>query len=70
MYLGEPIFVPNPTGLTEDSGSLLVINRDGMTNKSQLLIIDAISFEVVAQIDAPFPLMFEFHGQFWPDESL
>lgn len=70
IYVGEPIFVPDPTGQTEDSGSLLVMSRDGVKNLSQLLIIDAISFEVVASIDAPFPLMFEFHGQFWPEESL
>jgi hypothetical protein len=70
VYLGEPIFVPNPHGSDEDSGSLLVMAKDGAADKNRLMVIDANSFEVLASIDSPFPLMFEFHGQFWPNESL
>jgi len=70
VYLGEPIFVPNPDGSDEDSGSLLVMARDGAADKTRLMVIDANSFAVLASIDSPFSLMFEFHGQFWPNESL
>ena len=63
-YVGEPIFVPDPDGLTEDSGSLMVISR--FHNASELLFIDAISMKSVARVTAPFHITFEFHGQFFP----
>lgn len=63
VYVGEPIFVPDPQGTAEDDGSLLVMSfQDGA---SKLLILNAKTMEVDARIEAPFPLMFEFHGDFF-----
>ena len=63
VYVGEPIFVPNPTGTSEDDGTLLVVSRE--MDVTRLLMIDARTMDAVAKVTAPFPLMFEFHGQFF-----
>ena len=63
IYVGEPIFVPDPNGSAEDDGALLVVSRE--KEVSRLLIFDAKNMEKVAQIQAPFPLLFEFHGAFF-----
>jgi carotenoid cleavage dioxygenase-like enzyme len=63
VYLGEPLFVPNPQSTTEDDGVVLVLGRNG-TSKSVLLILDAKDLTLRSKILAPFPLMFETHGRF------
>ena len=63
-FVGEPIFVADPNGLDEDDGVLLVISRE--ENRSTLVIIDAKSMFTVAEVIAPFTLMFEFHGRYFP----
>ena len=62
-YTGEPVFVANPQGVSEDDGVVLVVTR--YHDESALLVLDAKSMKSVAKINAPFPLMFEFHGQFF-----
>jgi carotenoid cleavage dioxygenase-like enzyme len=69
VYLGEPIFVPDPKGLDEDSGALLVVTMNGAVGQTTLMVLDAKSLDVMATIDAPFPLMFEFHGEFFPSND-
>ena len=67
VYLGEPIFVPDPSAPeVEDAGVLLVVSLEGASHTTRLLIIDAQTMQKIGHIDAPFPLMFEFHGQFFP----
>lgn len=65
IYTGEPIFVANPTGTEEDDGTLLVVSKDGDSGDTNLLFIDAKTMTKLAQVRAPFPLMFEFHGRFF-----
>merc|ERR1712158_202025 len=48
-YSGEPIFIPNPNGTSEDDGVLLVIVLDGSTRLSYLLLLDGQSFETLAE---------------------
>jgi beta,beta-carotene 9',10'-dioxygenase len=62
-YVGEPIFVPNPHGQSEDDGVLLVVTRE--EDKSSLIVLDAQSMAQVAEIVAPFTLMSEFHGRYF-----
>jgi len=73
VYLGEPVFISAPSAssneMTEDYGSLLMVTRSGSKGTSSLMIINASTFETQALIEAPFPLMFEFHGQFFPREN-
>lgn len=68
VYLGEPVFVADPAGKHEDSGVLLMVTKRGETDSTVLTIVDASSFKIKATVVAPFPLMFEFHGQFFPTE--
>jgi carotenoid cleavage dioxygenase-like enzyme len=79
VYLGEPVFI-SPAGVApaastsdrsepEDYGSLLMVTRSGSDGTSSLMIIDAATFDTQATMEAPFPLMFEFHGQFFPVED-
>jgi carotenoid cleavage dioxygenase-like enzyme len=75
VYLGEPVFISGTSSTNnrnettmEDNGSLLMVTRSGIKGTSSLMIINASTFETQAVIEAPFPLMFEFHGQFFPRE--
>ena len=68
-YVGEPIFVANPSGTKEDDGALLVMSMDGATHTTSLLVFDAASMTRIAKIAAPIPLMFEFHGRFCPTKQ-
>ena len=63
---GEPIFVPDPQGTTEDDGALLSVVLDGNTGTSYLLVLDAKTLVEIgrANINTPFP--FGFHGTHAP----
>eukprot|EP00605_Chrysophyceae_sp_TOSAG23-4_P001710 GSChrysophyteH1.ASY1.ANO1.1879.1 assembled CDS len=65
VYVGEPLFVANPAGTEEDDGVVLVVSRAAEADETRLLVLDAKSMQPVATITGPFPLMFEFHGQFF-----
>ena len=71
VYLGEPLFVPNPEAVSEDDGTILVVSMNASSStaamgETALLAIDALTMQQVARITAPFPTPFEFHGQFIP----
>lgn len=70
-YFGEPLFAPNPSGISEDDGVILVVSKNGLSGDSRLLVLDASQNEpkLIAAITAPFGLMFEFHGSFRPSTS-
>jgi carotenoid cleavage dioxygenase-like enzyme len=70
IYPGEPIFVPNPEGKSEDDGTILAVAKDGATGNTTLLMINALTMTQVASVQAPFGTMFEFHGQFFPKEDV
>jgi carotenoid cleavage dioxygenase-like enzyme len=63
VYVGEPIFVPNPKAVSEDDGVLLVVTREETVSK--LRVFDAKSLNQLAEMQAPFPLPFEFHGKYF-----
>jgi carotenoid cleavage dioxygenase-like enzyme len=67
VYVGEPIFVPDTAeGAAEDDGCVLVVTR--FQDTSTLVVLDGTTMAQVASVQAPFPFMFEFHGQWLADE--
>ena len=66
-YSGEPIFIPNPNGTSEDDGVLLVIVLDGATQLSYLLLLDGQSFETLAEARMDTFIPMSIHGS-WYDE--
>lgn len=69
VYIGEPVFIPDPNGKQEDDGSILIVTKNGREKKTSLKVVDANSFEIKASIDSPISLMFEFHGAFFPSDN-
>lgn len=69
VYVGEPVFVADPAGAAEDAGVLLVVTRVAEADETRLVVLDAVSLLPVASVTAPFPTMFEFHGQWFGDSS-
>ena len=63
-YVGEPLFVSQPGSDREDDGILLVVSKNGKSDKTSLLVIDAMKMKQIASIEAPFHTAFEFHGIF------
>jgi beta,beta-carotene 9',10'-dioxygenase len=49
----------------EDAGAVLSVVLDSRAGRSFLLILDAASFEERARAEAPHPIPFGFHGQFF-----
>ncbi|MDY6764104.1 MAG: carotenoid oxygenase family protein [Halobacteria archaeon] len=65
-YVGEPIFVPHPEPEKEDDGVVLSVALNTEEERSELLILDASSFEEVARATTPHVVPFDFHGDFYP----
>ncbi|PWY93573.1 hypothetical protein BO94DRAFT_486800 [Aspergillus sclerotioniger CBS 115572] len=63
---GEPIFVANPDGESEDDGVLLSVVLNGMTGKSYLLCLDARNLVELGRASVNGPVAFGFHGQHVP----
>jgi carotenoid cleavage dioxygenase-like enzyme len=61
-YPGEPVFVRNPDGTTEDDGVVLSVVLDTHAGRSFLLVLDAGRFEELARAEAPHHIPFGFHG--------
>jgi carotenoid cleavage dioxygenase-like enzyme len=68
---GEPIFVRDPDGRSDDEGWVLTVVYDATTDTSDLVILDASSFgqdpEAVVHLPARVP--FGFHGSWVPAAS-
>ena len=64
-YSGEPIFIPNPNGTSEDDGVLLVIVLDGATQLSYLLLLDGQSFETLAEARMDTFIPMSIHGSWY-----
>ena len=64
-YSGEPIFIPNPNGTSEDDGVLLVIVLDGATQLSYLLLLDGESFETLAEARMDTFIPMSIHGSWY-----
>jgi carotenoid cleavage dioxygenase-like enzyme len=59
---GEPVFVPAPSGPSEDDGVLLVVGSNG--ENSKLAVLDAHSLEARALLHLDLPIPLGFHGSF------
>lgn len=64
-YPGEAVFVPKTDSRLEDEGVLLSIVFDASTQSSLLVIIDALSMHLLAEIFLPLHLPFGLHGNFY-----
>jgi beta,beta-carotene 9',10'-dioxygenase len=65
LYPGEPVFVPAPGAKTEDEGVLLSIVLDVDKDRSSLLVLDAANLQELARAEAPHPIPFHFHGNYF-----
>lgn len=64
-YVGEPLFIAKPgINNNEDDGILLVVSKQGISDKTILLVLDATTMTKLASIESPFYTPFEFHGIF------
>jgi torulene dioxygenase len=63
---GEPIFVANPEGTSEDDGVLLSVVLDGMRGKSYLLCLDSRDLSELGRVNVDGAVGFGFHGQHVP----
>ena len=66
-YPGEPVFVAEPGGESEDDGVLLSVVLDGGAERSFLLVLDAGDLSELARAEVPHHIPFGFHGQFARD---
>ena len=60
---GESIFVPDPTGNTEDAGFLLSVILDGDKGTSYLLCLDARTMKEVGRAECDVAVGIGFHGR-------
>lgn len=63
---GEPIFVANPKGESEDDGVLLSVVLDGLQGYSYLLCLDARNLTELGRAEVKGVVGFGFHGQHVP----
>jgi carotenoid cleavage dioxygenase-like enzyme len=63
VYMGEPLFVPDPASTAEDAGVIMVVTYNGTQRRTRLAVLDAQSMSPIAFIDAAFNTMFGFHGK-------
>ena len=66
-YPGEPFFYPSPKSKNDEEGILLSIVLDTNSSSSFLLILDAITMLEIARAELPDPVVYGFHGEFFPD---
>jgi len=66
-YPGEPFFVSNPGGLSEDDGILITIVFDGILKQSYLLLLDGITFKEINRAYLPHVVPYSFHGNWFPN---
>jgi torulene dioxygenase len=66
---GEPIFVADPEGTSEDDGVLLSVVLDGMRGKSYLLCLDSRDLTELGRANVDGAVGFGFHGQHVPTKG-
>ena len=62
---GEPVFIANPKGDSEDDGVVVTIVLDNARLKAFLLILDGKALKEIARVEAPFPIPLGLHGQYF-----
>ena len=66
-YMMEGWFVPDPNGLDEDDGVILIPVLDGNQRRSYLAVLDARDLTLIAKSYTPIVVPFHFHGRFFPN---
>jgi carotenoid cleavage dioxygenase-like enzyme len=69
LYPGEPVFVPASGAKAEDEGVLLSIVLDIEKDRSSLLVLDAAHLTELARAEAPHPIPFHFHGNYFSGQN-
>ncbi len=64
-YPGEPVFIPNPQGINEDDGVLMVVVMDLENLKSFLLCLNAQNLQELGRAVVPLQIPPGLHGQFF-----
>lgn len=64
-YPGEPVFARAPNALQEDDGVVLSVVLDARRKTSFLLVLEASSYAELARAEAPHPIPFGFHGNYF-----
>jgi beta,beta-carotene 9',10'-dioxygenase len=67
-YPGEPIFIGRPGRTSEDDGVILSVVLDVNLSSSYLLALDAQSFSEIGRAQIPQPVLFGYHGAYFPSE--
>ncbi|KAI0558624.1 Carotenoid oxygenase [Gracilaria domingensis] len=62
--VSEPVFVPDPNGVQEDDGCILVVVLDTRIQRSIMFVLDAKDLGVVASADVPQAVPQGFHSMF------
>lgn len=66
VYLSEPMFVPDPEGSNEDDGVVLTQAYFGREKETKLLVIDATTMKVIAEVSTGNRAPLDFHGAWIP----
>jgi beta,beta-carotene 9',10'-dioxygenase len=66
-YPGEPFFQPSPDSKNDEDGILISIVLNAAKATSFLLILDAMNMQEIARAFLPEPIVYGFHGEFFPD---
>jgi len=66
-YPGEPVYVARPGGADEQDGVVLSVVLDAKKGQSFLLLLDAADFSERARAVIPQPVLFGYHGGYYPD---
>ncbi len=69
VFPNEPVFVPAPGASGEDEGVLLSLAVDANEEVSRMLVLDAATLALRAEVRLPQVVPFHFHGQFFADAS-
>ena len=67
VYLSEALFIADPTGVAEDDGVLLTQAYFGREQDTKLLVLDAKTMEVLAEVSTGSRAPSDFHGAWIPN---
>ncbi len=69
IVVGEHVFAPDPDGSAEDDGWLMTVGTDRLTEKSELLILDARAIEEgpISRVHIPRRVPIGFHANWMPE---
>jgi carotenoid cleavage dioxygenase-like enzyme len=66
LFPSEPIFVPNPKGISEDDGVVLIQVYDGTRKETGLMVLSGPTMEVLATVWSGHCSPMDFHGGWIP----